>query len=1024
VKTNKRSDYYFFKQAYGTLSAGMIIGVLILAACFPQQISAQSMSVTTLAGGGASGNTIGSIDGIGSSALFNWPHLISTDAFGAVYVADSLNHLVRVVFPNRTVITLAGGGASGILAGSNDGIGSSALFNLPVGISVDFLGTVYVADFNNNRIRAIYPNRTVVTYAGGGSTGTQSGSIDGMGSNALFMHPFGIASDAPGTLFVADAANSKIRAIFPNRSVVTFAGGGTTGTQSGSNNGIGSNALFHSPVGLSLDAFGTMYVGDRQNNLVRAIFPNRTVITLAGGGATGTQRGSNNGVGSNALFNDPYGVSVDTHGTIYVADFGNNQIRAIFSNRTVVAVAGGGASGNQTGVINGIGYIALFNSPRGVAVDAFGTVYVGDSDNRLIRAIVQTCSPGSYVGTRNSCPSCGAGSFSSTVDAVSCTLCPAGTFSDTGASVCSACVAGLYSAQGATSCDYTCPIGTFSTGISVCAPNSHNPARSVSVRTLAGGGVTGKSVGFSNGIGTNALFNNPHGIFVASDGIVYVADAGNNRVRAILPNRTVISLAAGGGLTSIATGSTNGFGSNALFNFPRSVTVDATGTVFVADSGNHKIRAVSPSGNVVTIAGGGLSGTLAGSVDGTGSNALFNVPYDIALGQNGILFVADSLGHRIRAILPNQTGPYKVLTFSGGNSSSQSGSIDGDDGSALFKNPEGVYIDQLGTGYVADYGNSLIRAIFQNRSTITVAGGGSTRSQIGSNNGVGSNALFSRPQDVAVDAFGTIYVADLNNHKIRAIFPNRTVITLAGGNSSGVSSGSNNGIGTNALFFSPYSITADSSGTVYVADTNNHKIRVISSTCFPGSYVSDNLSCVSCSPGTFSITVDSDSCSPCAAGTFSGEGDQGCSICAAGSFSIAGASSCDYTAASCPAGTYASGAASCDVVSIALSVSDSVTSLAGGNSSGTTEGSIDGIGSNALFNTPFGVSVDSVGKVYVVDTDNHKVRAIFPNRTVITVAGGGASGTLIGSNNGIGTNALFSYPTGVSVDTFGTVYRC
>jgi hypothetical protein len=307
-------------------------------------------------------------------------------------------------------------------------------------------------------------SQSVTTLAGGHSNGTAVGSVNGVGSSALFNLPFGVALDTFGTVFVADRLNHNIRAVLPNRTVITLAGGGSSGTQFGSNNGIGSNALFNGPFGVAVDAFGTIFVADFNNHKIRAIFSNLTVITVVGGGASGTLSGSNNGIGSNALFNGTRAGAVDAYGNIFVADGNNHKIRAIFPNLTVITVAGGGWSGTAAGSNNGIGSNALFTNPWGIAMDAYGIIYVGDYGSHTIRAISRTCYPGSYVGLNNSCPPCAAGTFSSAVDSLSCSLCPAGTFSTEvsaeSVSTCQACAPGSSSSAGALNCTI-CSSGTF-----------------------------------------------------------------------------------------------------------------------------------------------------------------------------------------------------------------------------------------------------------------------------------------------------------------------------------------------------------------------------------------------------------------------------------------------------------------------------------------------------------------------------------------------------------------------------------
>ena len=402
-----------------------------------------AQTVITLAGGSSPGTTSGSTDGFGSAALFNAPRGVAVDTSGAVYVADFGNHKIRLIRPNRTVVTFAGS-----TLGSSDGVGSAALFNCPTGVAVDSSGTVFVADSENHKIRLIHPNRTVITLAGGAT----SGSADGVGSAALFWSPFGVAVDASGAVYVADNRNHKIRLIYLNRTVVTLAG-----STLGSADGVGSAALFNFPLGIALGTSGAVYVADYDNHRIRLIYPNRTVVTLAGSAI-----GFANGIGPAALFNGPIGVAVDISGAVYVADIINHKVRLIYPNRSVISLAGSTLGSN-----NGIGTAALFNIPYGVALDAYGSVIVADRDNHKIRFIYPfSCSPGTFANfTERKCIVCPPGSFSSASSAESCSLCPGGTFAKPyGSSSCAVCPEG-----------HACPPGTSSWARLNCGRGNYCP---------------------------------------------------------------------------------------------------------------------------------------------------------------------------------------------------------------------------------------------------------------------------------------------------------------------------------------------------------------------------------------------------------------------------------------------------------------------------------------------------------------------------------------------------------------------
>jgi len=254
--------------------------------------------------------------------------------------------------------------------------------NRPSGIALDFSGNVYVAEQNpSNLIRKITPAGVLSILAGGGSTGTgATGFADGQGTAATFSRPSSVAVDSSGNIYVADSLNHIIRKITPGGLVTTIAGGGGSNLSGTTTNAQGSNARFNNPAGVAVDSSGNIYVADTINNRIQQITPVGFVTTVAGGGSTA---GSANGQGTNATFYTPGGIVVDPSGNIYVSDQTSNLIRKITSGGLVTTIAGGG-----TGVAtNGKGTIATFNNPYGLALDSSGNIYIADVNNSLIRKI-------------------------------------------------------------------------------------------------------------------------------------------------------------------------------------------------------------------------------------------------------------------------------------------------------------------------------------------------------------------------------------------------------------------------------------------------------------------------------------------------------------------------------------------------------------------------------------------------------------------------------------------------------------
>ena len=309
-----------------------------------------------------------------------------------------------------------------------------------------------------------------------------------------------------------------------------------------------------------------------------------------------------------------------------------------------------------------------------------------------------------------------------------------------------------------------------------CPKPTGSPSKAWVVSTLAGGG-------------NPAEFNGPYGVAVDASGNVYVTDKFNHRIRKITSE---------GDVSTLAGGSTP-----AQFNGPIGVAVDSSDNVYVADQSNHRIRKITSGGEVSTLAGGG-------------NPAEFNWPTDVAVDSSGNVYVADMANYRIRKIAPVAEGGVSVSTLAG---TGTQGYQDGDDTEAKFDQPTGVAVDAKGIVYVADFSNNRIRKITSGGEVDTLAGTGTA----GSKDGAGTSAQFNEPTGVALDAEGNVYVADFSNNRIRKITSGGEVDTLAGTGTAGSADGDD----TAAQFYTPTGVAVDSSGNVYVADSDNHLIRKI-----------------------------------------------------------------------------------------------------------------------------------------------------------------------------------------------------
>jgi len=733
----------------------------------------QTYNVTTLAGGTF-------LDGRALEAKFNAPTGTAVDGFGNVYVADLYNNRIRKISPDGIVTTFAGSGNCAFA----DGTGTRASFKEPSGVAIDPAGNIYVADAGNHRIRKISSAGIVTTLAGSGN----QGYADGSGTAASFNYPYGVALDGAGNVYVAEQVNNRIRKISPAGIVTTLAGSGIDGSA----NGTGTAASFYAPSGVAVDRAGNVYVADRNNSLIRKISSTGIVTTFAGSGT----RAFADGIGTAASFNGPSGVTVDEAGNVYVADGFNNRIRKISPAGVVTTIAGSGTYG----FADGTGNSASFDVAVGLVVDGAGNVYVADRFNNRIRKI-------SSAGVVTTLAGSGTRAFANGTGTEASFAKPSGVVVDVSGSI-------------------------------YVADAEDSRIRKISaagvVTTLAGSG----SHGFADGTGTAASFNYPMGVAVDGAGNVYVADQFNERIRKI--NSTgVVTTFAGSGTYGFADGT----GTAASFNGPSGVAVDCTGNVYVADRSNHRIRKISPTGVVTTLAGSGIYGFA----DGTGTAASFNTPSGVAVDRAGNVYVADAYNNRIRKISP--AGVVTTLAGSG-----TAGYSNGTGTAASFYNPCGLAVDEADNIYVADFWNHRIRKISPEGEVTTVAGSGT----VGYIDGSGTAASLYHPNGVTIDRVGNIYIADLSNKAIRKL----TIACIATPTITGNSTfcqGSYTQLTSSSPTGNLWS-TGDTTNSINVGAEGNYTVRVISGACTSAASQPFFVSTVGPSPTVINFDTNSNRC--------------------------------------------------------------------------------------------------------------------------------------------------------------------
>jgi sugar lactone lactonase YvrE len=610
----------------------------------------------------------------------------------------------------------------------------------------------------------------ITTFAGGGPPAT------GMTATATPIgNPSGLAINVmQGTLYIA-ALNCVFKV--DTSGVLTRIAGTGRAAFSGDGGAAIDAGLNLDPefTGIAVDSTGTVYISDTANNRVRRITVDGTISTIVGNG-TATNSGDG-GPATMAGIASPTGLVLDSAGQLYVAT--TSTIRMISSSGVITTIVGTGLSGYSGDGGPALG--ARLSSPSGLAFDASGNLYIADSGNNCIRKVT-----------------------------------PAGTITT---------VAGNgiqgYAGDGglASLAELSSPTGIavdYQGGLLI-ADDFNNRIRKVSaqglISTVAGDGSDSSTT--DGVLATTTGLEAPLAVAVDANGNLFIADYGNCRIREVPGNGTITTVAGNG----VYSYSTDGVPATSVFlGDPEGVTTDSNGNVYIADSQNNRIRKVSGSGTISTFAGDGTAGN---SGDG-GSATLAQLwnPNDVLMGTSGNLYIAVGLYGVVRMV--SSSGIITTLAGNTGYFDTQEG---GSPTATGLSFPVGLGEDAYGNLYVADSGGQRVFRISPLGFIATVAGNG-----IASYAGDGQPAVAATlydPSGVAADAYGDIFVADTDNNCIREVNAGGMMSTFAGTCAQPGYAG-DGGPASLAKLNSPYAVAVDSSGDVWIADSANSRIRMVS----------------------------------------------------------------------------------------------------------------------------------------------------------------------------------------------------
>ena len=582
--------------------------------------------ISTVAGDGTRG--YGGDGGPAVAAQLDWPTGVAVDGAGNLYIADRNNRRIRKVDAAGVISTVAGDGTQGF--GGDGGPATAAQLSSPQGVAVDGAGNLYIA--TGNRIRKVDAAGMISTVAGDGTPGY--GGDGGPATAAQLNFPRDVALDGAGNLYIADLFNRRIRKVDAAGVISTVAGDGTRGY--GGDGGPAVAAQLSDPIDVAVDGAGNLYIVNRSYQRIRKVDAAGVISTVAGDGTRGF--GGDGGPATAAQLDTPYGVAPDGAGNLYIADGGNRRIRKVDSAGAISTVAGGGPIGD-----GGAAVAAQLDYPLGVAPDGAGNLYFADTFNHRIRkvdaaGVISTVAGdgtrgyggdgGPAVAAQLSSPRAlaldEAGNLyiadSSNyrirkVDAagVISTVAGDGTRGfggDGGPAV----AAQLYFPQ---------DVALDEAGNLYIADSRNDRIRKVDaagvISTVAGGGSGG-----DGGPAVAAYLNSPRGVAPDGAGNLYIADSSNNRIRKV-DAAGVISTVAGDGTPGY--GGDGGPAATAQLDFPQDVALDEAGNLYIADSSNDRIRRLTPPAMPPpSISAGGVvlaSGTPA--VNRISPNAIISV---------------------------------------------------------------------------------------------------------------------------------------------------------------------------------------------------------------------------------------------------------------------------------------------------------------------------------------------------------------------------------------------------------------
>jgi len=752
------------------------------------------------------------------------PRKMALDAAGNIYVAEG-GRVRKIDARTGFISTIAGAGSMAPLG--DGGPATQARLESPSAVLFDPAGNIIVVDYGQNRIRKITPDGIINTIAGNGCDIFGCGPNNGDGgpaTQARIAGPIDVVFDRAGNFYITEVRGNRVRKVDAQTGIITTAAGNGLGPAGGpgGDGGPATEAQFEDPAGLAIDAADNLYISDSGAHKIRKVTASTGIISTIAG--TGSQSFSGDGGPATvAALHSPNGLYLDATGNLYIADYGNGRVRKIAAGTGVITtVAGGGAVPPG----DGASPFAVELSPLNIAFDQAGNMLIAshpriykilpfrtpDTMAPVVVFTAPTREPEITVNTANDLRNLRfEGTVSDNVGFTHITW-----RNDRGG----AGVAHINSDR--TWVIHNVPLLVGRNNLTVTAWDAAGNGGSAKLavvfntdriaRTLAGNQVA--DFGGDGGPGIAARLWAPEGIALDAAGNLYVADTGNHRVRKITRDGRISTVAGNGLLGASGDG---GLATEASLNSPRGVAVDAAGNLFISDTGNHRIRKVTTAGVINTVAGVGTEGFSGDG--GPATNARLNNPYGLATDAAGNLYFADWGNHRVR----------KIAASNGAISSVVGGGFGfGGDGAAAtaarLSFPRDVKLDAAGNLYIADTANARIRKVTTAGIISTFAGNGQVGQGVDDVPAI--NSPLASPFGLAFDQSGNLFFTDSGNSIVRKIGADGIITTIIG--SAPVVFGDEGLPASSVRLAAPTGVAIDRAGNLYVAESARNRVLIIS----------------------------------------------------------------------------------------------------------------------------------------------------------------------------------------------------